>query len=212
MSSRLCAILLVASSALAQELKPLLLLKPQVDGGKPLMQALNLRKSEHSEYSAEKLPPQVLSNLLWAAYGVNRPDGRRTAPSANNSQSIDIYVAMAEGLYRYDAKAHRLDPVAAGDIRAAASKKVLAAPVELIYVADTTKLKGADDAKTQNAWAETGFVGQNVYLYCASEGLATVVRGGIDRAKLAPLMKLRPEQKITLDQPVGYPKSRVAIN
>ncbi len=206
MSSRLCAILLLASSALAQEVKPIFLPKPQIDGGKPLMQALNLRKSEHSEYSSEKLPAQVLSNLLWAAYGVNRPDGRRTAPSASNRQTVDIYVAMAEGLYRYDFKEHQLAPVAADDIRAAATKTMVAAPVELIYVADTTKMRGSDEVKTQYTWAETGFVGQNVYLYCASEGLATVVRGAIDRAKLASVMKLRPEQKITLDQPVGYPK------
>lgn len=206
MSSRLFAFLLIAGSVLAQDLKPIPLPKPQIDGGKPLMQALNLRKSEHSEYSPEKLPPQTLSNLLWAAYGVNRPDGRRTAPSANNSQSVDIYVALAEGVYRYDAKAHQLEPVAAEDVRPATSKKMLAAPVDLIYVADHAKLRGAEEGKTQNSWAETGFVGQNVYLYCASEGLATVVRAGVDRAKLGPLMKLRPEQKITLDQPVGYPK------
>jgi hypothetical protein len=198
--------LLVVSSALAQELKPISLLKPQIDGGRLLMQALNLRQSEHSAYSAEKLPPQVLSNLLWAAYGVNRPDGKRTAPSANNVQSVDIYVAMAEGLYRYDSKAHQLQPVVADDIRPAVIQRAVAAPVDLIYVADTAKVKGSDEVKTQYTWAETGFVGQNVYLYCASEGLATVVRAGVDRAKLAPLMKLRPEQKITLDQPVGYPK------
>jgi nitroreductase len=205
-SSRLIAVLLVAGSALAQELKPILLPKPQVEGGKPLMQALSLRKSEHSEYTPERLPPQVLSNLLWAAYGVNRPDARRTAPSANNAQSVEIYVALAEGLYRYDHKAHSLEPVSAEDVRGAASKKPLEAAVELIYVADFARLKGTDESKTQNSWAETGFVGQNVYLFCASEGLATVVRGGIDREKLVPHMKLRPEQRITLDQPVGYPK------
>jgi nitroreductase len=197
---------LVVSSALAQELKPISLLKPRIDGGRPLMQALSLRQSEHSAYSPEKLPPQVLSNLLWAAYGVNRPDGKRTAPSSTNVQSVDIYVAMAEGLYRYDAKAHQLEPVVADDIRPAVMQRAVAAPVDLIYVADTAKVKGSDEVKTQYTWAETGFVGQNVYLYCASEGLATVVRAGVDRVKLAPLMKLRPEQKITLDQPVGYPK------
>jgi len=197
---------LVVSSALAQELKPISLLKPRIDGGRLLMQALNLRQSEHLAYSPEKLPPQVLSNLLWAAYGVNRPDGKRTAPSSTNVQSVDIYVAMAEGLYRYDAKAHQLEPVVADDIRPAVTEQAVAAPVDLIYVADTAKFKTSDEARTQSTWAETGFVGQNVYLYCASEGLATVVRAGIDRAKLAPLMKLRPEQKITLDQPVGYPK------
>jgi len=205
-SSRLIVVLLVAGSALAQELKPILLPKPKVEGGKPLMQALSLRKSEHSEYSPEKLSPQVLSNLLWAAYGVNRPDGRRTAPSANNAQSVEIYVALAEGVYRYDHKSHNLEPVSAEDIRGAANKKPLAAAVDLIYVADFARLKGTDESKIQNSWAEAGFVGQNVYLFCASEGLATVVRGSVDREKLAPLMKLRPEQRITLDQPVGYPK------
>jgi SagB-type dehydrogenase family enzyme len=205
-SSRLAVFVLVAGSAFAQELKPVLLPKPQTEGGKPLMQALSLRKSEHSEYSPEKLSPQVLSNLLWAAYGVNRPDGRRTAPSANNTQSIEIYVALAEGLYRYDHKAHTLEPVSTEDVRAAANKKPLPASVDLIYVSDFAKLKGTDESKTQNSWAESGFVGQNVYLFCASEGLATVVRGSVDRERLAPLMKLRPEQRITLDQPVGYPK------
>jgi SagB-type dehydrogenase family enzyme len=177
-----------------------------MEGGMPLMQALNLRRSEHAEYSPGKLPPQTLSSLLWAAYGINRPDGRRTAPSANNSQSIDIYVALEEGVYRYDPKAHQLEPVSAEDIRPATNKKQLAASVDLIYVADMAKLKGADESKMLNSWAETGFVSQNVYLFCASEGLATVVRGGVDRQKLAPLMKLRPDQRITLDQPVGYPK------
>ncbi len=113
---------------------------------------------------------------------------------------------MAEGVFRYEPKAHQLQPVAAGDIRSVASKRAVVAPVDLIYVADTAKVKGSDEAKVQYTWAETGFIGQNVYLYCASQGLVTVVRASIDRASLTPLLKLRPEQKITLDQPVGYPK------
>jgi len=106
-------LLFVAVSLPAQELKPISLPKPQTEGGKPLMQALNERKSGR-EFSSEKLPPQVFSNLLWAAWGVNRADGRRTAPSASNRQEIDVYVVTSDGVSLFDAKNHRLEPVAAG--------------------------------------------------------------------------------------------------
>jgi len=195
--------------ALAQDLKPVELPKPDMEGGKPLMQVLKARQSGR-EFSAEKLPPQVLSNLLWAAWGVNRPDsGRRTAPSASNRQEIEIYVATAEGLYLYDAKAHRLQPVLAKDLRAATGRQpfVGEAPVNLVYVADYSKMgKGSDEDKALTAGADTGFISQNVYLYCASEGLATVVRGMVDRPALAKAMNLRPDQRIILGQTVGYPK------
>ncbi|MGA2221038.1 MAG: SagB/ThcOx family dehydrogenase [Verrucomicrobiia bacterium] len=205
LSSRtLAGLLLVAISVSAQEQKPIVLPKPQTDGGKPLMQVLKERKSGR-EFSPEKLPPQMLSNLLWAAWGVNRPDGRRTAPSASNHQEIDIYVATAEGLYLYNAKDHQLEPVMKEDIRTAAGRQpyVGQAPLNLIYVADQTKMGRPDDG---TAFADTGFISQNVYLFCASEGLATVVRGSVDRESLAKIMKLRPDQKITLAQTVGYPK------
>jgi len=195
--------------ALAQDLKPVELPKPDMEGGKPLMQVLKARQSGR-EFSAEKLPPQVLSNLLWAAWGVNRPDsGRRTAPSASNRQEVEIYVATAEGLYLYDAKAHRLQPVLTKDLRAATGRQpfVGEAPVNLVYVADYSKMgKGSDEDKALTAGADTGFISQNVYLYCASEGLATVVRGMVDRPALAKAMNLRPDQRIVLGQTVGYPK------
>jgi SagB-type dehydrogenase family enzyme len=195
--------------ALAQDLKPVELPKPDMEGGKPLMQVLKARQSGR-EFSAEKLPPQVLSNLLWAAWGVNRPDsGRRTAPSASNRQEVEIYVATAEGLYLYDAKSHRLQPVLAKDLRAATGRQpfVGEAPVNLVYVADYSKMgKGSDEDKALTAGADTGFISQNVYLYCASEGLATVVRGMVDRPALAKAMNLRPDQRIILGQTVGYPK------
>jgi SagB-type dehydrogenase family enzyme len=204
-------VLLVAFpvSAAAQELKSIELPKPQLDIGRPLMQVLKDRSTSRA-FSSEKLPAQVLSNLLWAAFGVNRPDsGKRTAPSAVNWQEIDIYVATADGLYVYDAKAHRLSPVLAEDIRAATGLQpfVKEAPVDLVYVADLAKTGrvSAEDRDLYTA-ADTGFIAQNVYLFCASEGLATVVRGTVDRTALAKLMKLRPEQKITLAQTVGYPK------
>ena len=175
LSRTLAGLLLVAISVSAQEQKPVVLPKPQTDGGKPLMQVLKERKSGR-DFSPEKLPPQMLSNLLWAAWGVNRPDGRRTAPSASNRQEIDIYVATAEGLYLYNAKDHQLEPVLKEDIRAATGRQpfVGQAPLNLIYVADQAKMGRADDAM---AYADTGFISQNVYLFCASEGLATVVRG-----------------------------------
>lgn len=202
-------LLICPALASAQELKPIQLLKPQVDGGRPLMQVLQDRSSSR-EFSAEKLPLQVLSDMLWAAFGVNRPDsGKRTAPSASNRQEIDIYAATADGLYLYDAKGHTLEPVLAEDIRAATGLQpfVEEAPVNLVYVADFSKMgeMTAEDKVFYSA-TNTGFIGQNVYLYCASEGLATVVRGLVDRPALAKVMKLRPDQKVVLAQSVGYPK------
>jgi nitroreductase len=192
-----------------EALKPMVLMKPQTDGGRPLMQVLKDRSSSRS-FSSEKLPPQVLSNLLWAAFGINRPDsGGRTAPSAKNAQEIDIYVAMAEGLYLYDAKTQTLNPVLAEDVRVLTGRQpfVKDAPINLIYVADLARLSGSSqEDKDLYSAAGAGFIGENVYLFCASEGLATVVRGSIDRQALAAAMKLRPDQKIILAQTVGYPK------
>lgn len=193
----------------AEELKPIPLLKPQTDGGKPLMQVLKDRKSSR-EFSSENLPAQMLSNLLWAAFGVNRPEsGKRTAPSAMNRQEMDIYLASADGLYLFDAKAHALKPVLAQDIRAMTGLQsfVKDVPLNLVYVADFSRM-GSATAKQKEFYsaADTGFIAENVYLFCASEGLATVVRGSIDKAALAKVMKLRTDQKITLAQSIGYPK------
>jgi SagB-type dehydrogenase family enzyme len=172
---------------------------------------MQVLKDRHStrEFSSQKLPPQVLSNLLWAAFGVNRPDGKRTAPSAMNWQEIDIYVATQDGLYVYDAKANALNLVLNQDVRAATGQQpfVKEAPVNLVYVADLAKTGrvGGEDQILYTA-ADAGFIAQNVYLFCASEGLAVVVRGSVDRVALAKLIKLRPDQKIILAQTVGYPK------
>ena len=193
----------------AEEPKPIPLLKPQTDGGRPFMQVLKDRKSSR-EFGSEKLPVQVLSNLLWAASGVNRPDsGKRTAPSAVNWQEIDIYVAAADGLCLFDAKAHLLKPILAEDIRAMTGLQpfVKEVPLNLIYVADFSRMGSVtNEQKEFYSAADTGFIAQNVYLYCASEGLATVVRGLVDKPALAKAMKLRTDQKITLVQSVGYPK------
>ena len=194
-----------------EESKSIKLPDPQTDIGKPLMQVLKARSSSR-KFSSEKLPLQVLSNLLWAAFGINRPDsGKRTAPSAVNWQEIDIYVASADGLYRYDAKSHGLDLILKEDIRAQTGVQsfVKKAPVNLVYVADFSKMakpKVSEDDKVLWSAADAGFIGQNVYLFCASEGLATVVRGWIDKPALAKTMKLTPDQRVILSQTVGYPK------
>jgi SagB-type dehydrogenase family enzyme len=193
----------------AAELLPIKLPPPNLNSGKSLMQSLQARKSSR-DFSTKKLPVEVLSNLLWAACGINRPEsGRRTAPSAVNWQEVDIYVAMAEGLYIYDAKEHVLKPVIKQDIRELTGKQTFVkdAPVNLIYVADYSRM-GGGNAEERNSYsaADTAFIAQNVYLYCASEGLATVVRGSIDRDALAKAMQLRDNQKIVLSQTVGYPK------
>jgi len=203
-------ILLIYSTAICEEeIKPIKLLPSQTDGGKPLMRALKDRKSMR-EFASAELPAQILSDLLWAACGINRPDsGGLTAPTAKNMQEIDVYVVKAEGVYLYNAKTSMLMPILTGDIRELTGKQpfVKDAPVNLIYVSDLSKMGGmsAQDADFYAA-TDTGFVSENVYLYCASAGLATVVRGWVDKAGLAKAMKLRPDQKIVLAQTVGYPK------
>ena len=191
----------------SQEQKVIKLPAAQKEGGKPLMQVLNERKSTR-EFSTEKLPLQVLSNMLWAAWGINRPDGRRTAPSAVNWQEVDMYVAMEEGLYLYDAKEHVLNLVLAKDIRAATGMQdfVKDVPVNLIFVADLSKITASDSEKVFYSAIDTGFISQNVYLFCASEGLATVVRNLVDKPALSKIMNLKSNQIIVITQSVGYPQ------
>jgi hypothetical protein len=206
-SSWLAGMFLIALPYLvyAQSLQPVELPKPQTAGGKPLLQALNERKSGR-QFSPQKLSPQTLSTLLWAGFGVNRPDGRRTAPSARDAQEIDIYVFTTDGVYTYDAKAIKLLPVVAGDQRSLAGKQgfVATAPVALAFIADLSKTRPEDGEFY--AATDTGFISQNIYLFCASEGMSTVVLGGVDRPALAKKLNLRDNQKIILTQAVGYPK------
>jgi nitroreductase len=186
---------------------PIQLPSPQMEGGKPLMQALKDRMSLRT-FGEEKLPLQTLSNLLWAAFGTNRPDGRRTAPSARNWQEIDIYVATPDGLFLWDAKKNVLNPIVGKDVRGLTGNQpyVKEAAVNLVYVADYSRVTGEGADKDVWVGADTGFIGENVYLYCTSEGLATVFRANVDRETLAKEMKLKPEQKILFAQSVGYPK------
>src|SRR5512135_510577 len=146
---------------------------PHTDGGMPLMKALSLRSSARN-FTADDLSPQVLSDLLWAAAGINRPDsGRRTAASANNVQNIEVYAALKSGLYVYDPKANVLKGVLDQDVRGATGEQdfTRTAPLDLVYVADFSKFKqGTEDMKSFYSGIHTGLMAQNVYLFCASEG------------------------------------------
>jgi hypothetical protein len=190
--------------------------KPRVDTGKPLMTALAERKTSR-EFSDRALPPQVLSDLLWAAFGVNRPQAERggagrTAPSAMNRQEIDLYVATANGVYLYEAEPHRLRLVASGDLRAKAGPAAAAkAAVTILYVSDYARaaLPGQQVSQPAYTGANVGFIGQNVYLFAASEGLGAWFRATIpDAPSLAQSLKLRPDQHILYAQTVGYPPGK----
>lgn len=200
--------LVIAGGAAAQELAPIALPPPQTDGGKPLMQALKLRATSRA-FAPDPLPPQTLANLLWAAWGINRPaEGKRTAPSAHNWQEIEVVALMERGAFVYDAAANLLRPLARGDLRHLGGVQdfVKDAPLTLVLVADGDKIQGNAAEKQALAWTDAAFVSQNVYLFCASEGLATGVRLMVDRPALAKALKLRDGQIVALAQSVGFPK------
>jgi SagB-type dehydrogenase family enzyme len=202
------AILFSLGLGFAEDLRPIDLPKPNTEGGMPLMEALKERETQR-EFSTRDLPAQVMSDMLWAAFGINRPEsGKRTAPSAMNLQEIDVYVALKQGLFLYDPEGHTLVPVLDRDIRAETGFQdfVADAPLNLIFVADYAKMsRGSQADKDFYSATDTGFISQNVYLFCASEGLATVVRGWVDKESLAKTMGLRADQKVILAQTVGYP-------
>ena len=182
---------------------------PQITGGKPLMQALAQRRTVR-DYDQRDLSLQTLSNLLWAAFGVNRPKEKgRTAPSAHDVQEISLYVVTRHGVALYDPFENKLRHVSDQDIRALTGKQdfVKTAPVNLVYVADFDKFTQDTLAYKQfYSAADTGFISQNVYLFCASEGLATMVRAYIDIPALSRALGLKENQHIILAQSVGYPK------
>ncbi len=180
-----------------------------MEGGKPLMNSLKERRSIR-EYSCRKFTMRELSDMLWAAFGINRPEtGGRTAPSAMNRQEIDVYVAVPEGLYLYDAAANALRILLSEDIRAMTGGEqwVKEAPVNLIFVADFARMADVSmEKKIIFSSVCAGCISQNMYLYAASEGLATVVRASSDNPALAKKLNLKPDQRIMLFQTVGYPK------
>lgn len=207
LTTLLIVVLVVAGSIDAQVLERVQLPEPRKTGGMPLMEALDKRQSTRS-FSERELSNQVLSNILWAAYGINREDGRRTAPSARNFQPFDIYLIMADGWYMYQPEENALHKMGNDDLRndAGSQDYVATAPLNLIFVSDYDRLPGSDDSgKYTSSSTDVGFISQNVYLYCASEGLATVVRGLVDRDRLKEVLRLRPSQHVVLGQSVGYP-------
>jgi len=204
-----CASLAAVVNGEVSVLRELALPRPAVSGGMPLFDALHARHSTR-EYADRPLPAQLLSDLLWAAFGINRSNGDRTAPYWRHVMVMDIYVATDAGVWLYDAKAHRLLPHLAEDIRrqTGAQDFVAIAPVEFIYVAHGERMQdiGAEDRRLY-ASVDAAFIGQNVYLYCASEHLGTVFRGAVDTAALARRLGLAEGQFVTFAQSIGYPRA-----
>jgi Nitroreductase family len=202
-----------------QDLKPVTLPKPDMDGGRSVLAALKERKTTRN-ISAKELPAQVLSNLLWAAFGVNREKGSfgkpgRTAASASNSQEIDMYIALPEGVFLYEAVPHRLAPVVAGDFRGRAGRSAAAsAPVNIFYVADLARYDtgpgqpdrriGDPEVQKSYYYTDTGLIAGNVYLFAASQGLAAWFHN-CNKEAAAKDFKLRSEQRMLFVQTVGYP-------
>ena len=200
------------------DLQPILLPPPEKDGGKSVLAALWERKTTRN-ISSKKLPMQILSNLLWAAFGVNREQASfskpgRTAPSASNSQEIDLYVTLEEGVYLYEAIPHRLAPVVAGDFRERAGRgRAVSAPLNIFYVADLSRYdlgpdqpdRAIGDPEVQKSYyyTDTGFIAQNVYLFAASQGLAAWFHN-CNKENTAKEFNLKPQQRILFAQTIGY--------
>jgi hypothetical protein len=202
----------------SMDLEPIILPSPEKEGGKSVLAALLERRTTRN-ISSKELPLQMLSNLLWAAFGVNREQASfnkpgRTAPSASNSQEIDLYVALPEGVYLYEAVPHRLSPIVAGDFRKRAGRGDAAtAPVNIFYVVDLTRYdtgpdqpdRSIGDPEVQKSYyyTDTGFIAQNVYLFAASQGLAAWFHN-CDKENTIGEFKLGPQQRVLFAQSVGY--------
>jgi nitroreductase len=201
------ALSVMPAAAFTQEAR--MLPSPRKELGRPLMQVLQLRRSTR-EYSSRALSEQQLSDLLWAAYGINRPNGDRTAPYWRHIMVIDVYAVMADGVWLYDPKQHALRPYIDADIRAQTGTQafVATAPLNLVYVVHGERMKeiSPEDRRLYGS-VDAAFAGQNVYLYCASEGLATVFRGAVDYENLGRAMRLPDGQFVAFAQTVGYPQA-----
>jgi nitroreductase len=198
-----------ATTVQSQALKSVELPAPRREGGLPLLAALNLRHSTR-EYAERPILPQTLSDILWAAFGVNRPNGDRTAPYWRHVMVMDIYAATADGVWLYEPKSHALTPHLQRDIRAETGMQdfVGTAPLNLIYVAHGERMTDiSPEERRLYASVDAGFIGQNVYLYCASEGLGTVFRGAVDTVKLGRTLNLPDGQFVTFAQTIGYPRA-----
>ncbi len=194
----------------AQELQPIQLNKPDKTRGVNIMKALELRASVR-EFAETPLALQELSDLVWAANGVNRPDkSGRTAPSSMNAQDVDLFVILPDGSYSYDFKSHRLEPVARGDFRAlvAAQQPEMAnAPLFLLLISDLSRFKGSDEnINMQKACMDAGTVSQNISLFCSGTGLVTVPRASMNQTELRKVLQLKDSQKLIMNHPVGHRK------
>ncbi|MCD7975905.1 MAG: SagB/ThcOx family dehydrogenase [Tannerellaceae bacterium] len=199
----------ITFSMYAQDLSTIKLKSPDITRGTGVMKALSDRQSVR-EYSDKMLSDQDLADLLWAANGINRPDGKRTAPSAMNKQDVDVYVFMKQGVYLYDHTQHALKPVAKGDYRgavAAGQDFVKEAPVSLVLVTDLSRFGSEIKEHTKLMGAvDVGIVNQNINLACVVLGLVTVPRATMDQKVLRELLKLNENQLLLMNNPVGYPK------
>ncbi len=200
-------LLFLFSSVFCQYVETIKLPEPKKSGGMSLNKALSLRQSQRS-FSDREPDLKIISNLLWAANGVNRPDGGRTVPSARSWRPVDIYVVKADGWYLYEPNEHVLLKLGNEDYREYAGLQdfVKSAPLNLVYIADFDRMTGGtEENRIFSSAADVGFISQNVYLYCASVKLSTVVRGQIDKDKIREVFNLRPGQHPLLAQTIGYP-------
>jgi hypothetical protein len=206
------------------ELQPIVLPKPEKEVGKSVMASLQSRKTTRT-ISSKELPLQIISNLLWAGFGVNRDSGSfgkkgRTAPSASNSQEIDLYVALPGGVYLFEAVGHKLLPVAQGDFRARSGRRSAAtAPLNIFFIADLSRYDlgpaqpdreiGDPEIQKSYYYTDTGFIAQNIYLCAASLGLAAWFHN-CDKENTVAEFKLRPTQRVLFAQTVGYPEQKLS--
>lgn len=206
--STLIIFMFLTNMNIAQE--TIILPKPKTEGGKPLMEVLKNRQSART-FQNKELLLQDISNILWAAYGINRENSnRRTVPSARNKQEFDIYLSLSRGLYLWNPIENTLFLVKKGDFRKEIGMQdfVATAPLILIYVANFDKMDGMDDDKRVFYSAnDCGYICQNVYLYAASENLNTVVIGSVNKEKVSELLNLKKSQHVILAQPIGYPEN-----
>ena len=204
----LLAVALMCLSACAQKApKTIHLLEPTYDEGMTLMQALKARKSS-SGFTDKEIPLQDLSNILWAAVGVNRPDGKRTSPTGSNRQEIEVYAFFKTGAYYYNYKDHTLELVKEGDFRSLTGRgEAAGAALDLLFFADTDKTKGENPdggGAATVSYVDVGYVSQNVYLACANAGIGSRARGGWDQQTLVETLGIKPSLVVVLGQTVGY--------
>ena len=210
MIKRIILLILIAPimSSNAQSLEPINLLKPTTKGGISIMESFQNRQSDR-EYSSKDLSIEDISNLLWAASGINRPDGKRTSQTARNCQEIDVYLINKDGAYLYVPADNILKPIYTGDLRssvAAGQDFVNAAPISLVIVGDVAKFGAENDRTIKMMWCDGGIVSQNINMFCAGYNLATVTRATMDEKVLREALKLKDSQHLLLNNPVGYKK------